>query len=210
MRINVSSNPTMTQDTKYTYPLAKNWRLNRRNFLKTAIAASVASSVPLWVSCNYKPDEFTLNDHQVFIVKKVQEFLFPEDENGPSANDLNAFNYFQWVLWEVGTDKEDKNYLIKGIQWVDEFSDEEKDSAFIKLKHNEQMDLLEQIITTDWGESWLSMMLTLIFEALFCDPIYGGNVNKEGWKWLEYNPGEPRPSEDLKLGHFLNFVKKNQ
>lgn len=184
--------------------------MNRRSFLKTALAASMASSIPLWLSCENKSNEFTLDEEQRKIVERVQEFLFPNDGNGPSAKDLNAQNYFQWVIWEKGTDKEDKEYLLKGISWVDETAEEEKQKAFLQLSSKEQFDLLELIVTTNWGESWLSMMLTIIFEALFCDPIYGGNVDEQGWKWLEHNPGQPRPTEELKLGNFLNYVKENQ
>jgi len=199
----------MAQNTRYTHPSPSNWRLNRRSFLKTTLAASVASSVPLWISCQSKTTLYKLSNKQNGITKRVQEFLFPDDGNGPSARDLNALSYFQWVLWEEGTDKEDKEYLIKGIEWVNETAVEKTGSAFLQLKHQEQNNLMEYIATTNWGESWLSMMLTIIFEALFCDPIYGGNLNEQGWKWLEYNPGQPRPTEALKLGNFLNHVKSN-
>lgn len=200
----------MTDQNRYAHASPKKWRMNRRSFLKTALAASMASSIPLWLSCENKSNEFTLDEEQRKIVERVQEFLFPNDGNGPSAKDLNAQNYFQWVIWEKGTDKEDKEYLLKGISWVDETAEEEKQKAFLQLSSKEQFDLLELIVTTNWGESWLSMMLTIIFEALFCDPIYGGNVDEQGWKWLEHNPGQPRPTEELKLGNFLNYVKENQ
>lgn len=173
------------------------------------MAASLASSIPFWMSCENKSNKFSLNEKQRKFVKRVQEFLFPEDGNGPSAKDLNAQNYFQWVLWEKGTDQEDKEYLLQGLDWVEETSEEETNQVFLDLRSAEQSDLLEYISTQEWGESWLSMMLTIIIEALFCDPIYGGNVDEQGWKWLEHNPGQPRPTEELKLGNFLNHVKSN-
>lgn len=200
----------MNKTYRHIKPIPVNRRLNRRSFLKTAMAASAASSIPFWMSCKSGPAEFTLNEKQEKIVKIVQEFLFPEDGNGPSAAGINAHQYFQWVLRETGTDDEDKDYLIKGIKWVDETSIEETNRSFLVLRSQEQQDLLEYITTTSWGESWLSMMLTIIFEALFCDPVYGGNTDQHGWRWLEHNPGHPRPPEDLKLGNFMDHVKQNQ
>lgn len=200
----------MTQKTRHTQLTANNWSLNRRSFLKTAMAASVASSIPFWVSCDHQANSFTLNEKQLKILEIVQEFLFPKDGNGPSAKDLNAQYYFQWVLREAGTDIEDKEYLLQGIGWIDETAEEETRRAVLELRPPEQTEILKYITTTNWGESWLSMVLTLVFEALFCDPIYGGNIEQQGWKWLEHNPGQPRPTEELKFGHFLNYVKKNR
>jgi len=199
----------MTQKTQYTHSPNPAWSLNRRSFLKTAMAVSVASSVPFWMSCKTKLPKFTLTKKQTQILLIVQEFLFPNDGNGPSAKDLNAHHYFQWVLWEKGTDTEDKEYLMQGLDWVEETSQEETNRVLTDLRPREQNDLLEYISTREWGESWFSMMLTIIFEALFCDPVYGGNVDEQGWKWLEHNPGQPRPTEELKLGNFLNHVKSS-
>jgi len=39
-------------------------------------------------------------------------------------------------------------------------------------------------------------MLTLIFEALLLDPIYGVNTNNIGWNWLNHDPGVPRPNKE--------------
>lgn len=199
----------MTQNTPHIHPDIKKWKLSRRSFLKTTVAASLASTIPLWVACESKTTGFTLNQTKKQIVAIVQEFLFPKDGNGPSASDIKAIEYFQWMLWETGTDNEDKEYLLKGINWVEETSVEETERSFLNLRSQEQSDLIDYISTTSWGESWLSMMITIIFEALFCDPVYGVNIDQSGWKWLEHNPGQPRPSEQLKLGNFMNHVKKN-
>ena len=41
-------------------------------------------------------------------------------------------------------------------------------------------------------------MVTLLFEALLLDPLYGGNKEEKGWKWLNHTPGFPRPTEELR------------
>ena len=32
-----------------------------------------------------------------------------------------------------------------------------------------------------------------LLEALLADPVYGGNTDEVGWKWLGYTAGFPRP-----------------
>jgi gluconate 2-dehydrogenase gamma chain len=188
--------------------ISKKWNNSRRDFVKKILAVSVAGSLPFWLSCKQKQvQEFRLKDHQKKIAAVVQEFLFPADGNGPSSAEINAMAYFQWALWEKGTDLEDKKYLVNGIEWVNETSEETYKSPFLNLSEIEQNSLLTTIVAKDWGESWLSMMLSIILEALFCDPVYGGNPNRIGWLWLEHNPGQPRPTEEIKLENFKHFVQ---
>jgi gluconate 2-dehydrogenase gamma chain len=53
---------------------------------------------------------------------------------------------------------------------------------------------------TRWGRAWLSLLLYYIFEALLSDPVYGGNPGEIGWRWLEHQPGFPRPPADKIYG----------
>jgi gluconate 2-dehydrogenase gamma chain len=60
----------------------------------------------------------------------------------------------------------------------------------------EQKEALVGLFTQlDWGKNWCAAMLMLIFEALLLDPLYGGNTNEAGWKWLKHTAGYPRPTE---------------
>ncbi len=200
----------MTLKTQNTRTSNLSWQLGRRNFLKTVLAASAASSVPFWIACKaQKPSEYSLNRIQMKTVLSVQNFLFPKDDNGPSAYDIAAHQYLQWVLLSEGIDKEDKNYIIKGLEWVEETSKEETELNFLDLEEAKRTELLEYIVSTSWGASWCSLMMNFIFEALFCDPIYGGNLNQVGWQWLNHNPGQPRPAGNLTLDHFMKYVQAN-
>ena len=40
------------------------------------------------------------------------------------------------------------------------------------------------------------IILTYLLQALLTDPVYGGNPNGVGWKWLHHQPGFPRPPKD--------------
>jgi len=41
-------------------------------------------------------------------------------------------------------------------------------------------------------------LLTYLLEALLADPVYAGNPNGIGWKWLQHQPGFPRPTKNKK------------
>lgn len=202
----------MTDKSKYipkSLQSPQKWRMQRRQFLRVLLAGAVASQIPWWMACSRDvntTNDFTLNEEQTQILIIVQDFLFPSDGNGPGAVDLKAEKYMQWVLSDENMDPVEKQYFINGIAWVEETAQEELGLSFISLQDIERAQLLEMISKETWGESWYSMNLNFIFEALLSDPIYGANVNKQAWDWLEHNPGYPRPTEEMKYGSFLHYV----
>lgn len=192
--------------TPYAFPL---WGLNRRQFLKSALAASIASSIPFWMSCSSNDEkEDNIEARSSKLIVRVQEFLFPNDGNGPSAYDINAHDYLLWVLKEKGMDPEDKEYIKDGLRWVEETAQEDFSNSFLSLSFQNQNTLLAAIVKTDWGASWMSVMLSLIFEALLSDPVYGSNTKGISWQWLTHNPGQPRPTEQQKFGNFIKHINK--
>ncbi len=56
--------------------------------------------------------------------------------------------------------------------------------------------LLRRIEQSRAGGNWLSLLLTYLLEALLADPVYGGNPDAIGWRWLEHQPGFPTPPAD--------------
>lgn len=156
-----------------------------------------------------KTSKSILSNYQLLIVNSVQEILFPDDENGPGAADINASDYLIWVLSDTEKDPDEVQYIINGIGWVDETAEEEYSKKYFDLSQNEREHLIAIISKEAWGESWLSVILTFIFEALLCDPQYGGNPESIGWKWLEHNPGQPRPKGELLYPEVLNIIRKS-
>lgn len=185
------------------------WAMQRRGFIKAMLVGTVATQIPWWVACsnNFEGKEaFIFSPKQKEILIIVQEFLFPPDGDGPGASEIYADKYLQWVVLDPEMDKEEIKYIFKGIGWVEETAEEEKQHEFLKLDTKNQIEILTYIADQDWGESWYSVLLTFIFEALLSDPIYGSNPNGIGWKWLNHNPGHPRPEEKQKYGQFLPYV----
>ena len=189
-------------------------QIQRRVFVKNILAVGLLSQVPFLKvfssgsSANpYQSNPDLLNNQQIEIVRNVQQYLFPNDGNGPGAAQLNADEYLLWVLSDPKKDPADTKYIIDGIGWVEETADEEYAKPFHQLNASEKEELVDFIAKEAWGSSWMSIILTYIFEALIADPQYGGNVNESGWKWLNHYPGNPRPTENLLYGNILKTVK---
>ncbi len=173
------------------------------------MAFGVLSQIPLTWSCSSFSENknAVFNGKQVKMVQIIQQILFPDDGFGPGATQLKADRYLEWVLSDSRMDPDDKEYIFKGFKWVDETADENFKSSFLLLNAQQQQQLIRDISRTDWGESWLSIILTYILEALLADPQYGGNPEGKGWKWLGHYPGYPRPTKELLYGNILNTLK---
>ncbi|WP_394229535.1 gluconate 2-dehydrogenase subunit 3 family protein [Shewanella colwelliana] len=129
------------------------------------------------------------------IVETVQLHLFPDDGDGPSAQQLNAYTYLLWAIDEPDNQADgDRPFVIQGASWLEELSQEELGTSFLLLDETAQDNLLQRVAKSRAGENWLSLLLYYLLEALTLDPIYGGNPQGIGWQWLEYQPGFPRPT----------------
>jgi len=187
------------------------WEISRRNFIKNSLAIGALSQMTLLQSCINNETEKTaiLNKNQLHIAVAVQNIIFPKDINGPGAIDFNADKYLLWVLSDRRIPKDEKDYIIKGLKWVDETAQEEESKKFLKLSKKEQVHLIHTISKTGWGESWLSVMLTFVFEAMISDPIYGFNKNEIGRKWLGHVAGYPIPTKENMYDAIFETVANN-
>ncbi len=174
------------------------WKLSRKNFIAGITMASFVASLPMASVIGANADSNkNLSQNQYSIVKSVQNILFPSDGFGPGAYDIMADSYLLWVLSDVRMDPEEKDYVINGIGWVDETANENFSKNYMQLSESERGTLIADISDENWGSSWLGVVLNYIFEALLCDPQYGGNPDEIGWDWLQHNPGYPRPTKAL-------------
>jgi gluconate 2-dehydrogenase gamma chain len=186
------------------------WLHSRRKFVKSMILAGISTQIPLLQSCFNNDEEISaiLSKSELAIVRDVQDILFPTDQYGPGALELQADKYLLWVISDTRFDPEEQQYIINGIGWVDETAEEVHSKKYESLNLEQKKYLIEIISKEDWGKSWLSALLTFIFEAMFADPLYGSNPNGIGWKWLDYNPGNPKPEAELIYDNILRTHKK--
>ncbi len=187
------------------------WKWSRKQFIRSMVAGGLVARLPFskLIGQVQKNDNPILTSDQLSIIRSVQAALFPKDEFGPGATDINAATYLLWVLADPQKDPDEVEYIINGIGWVDETAFEEYETAFIDLSPDDREQLIALISRTNWGESWLSVILTFIFEALLSDPQYGSNPNSIGWKWLDHNTGQPRPSKELLYPKILTTIRKS-
>ena len=179
----------------------------RRGFLTGMLKATAAvASLPVLgalPACDRTTEQALLQQQPWQTFAAVQQQLFPDDGNGPSARAINATLYLQFVLDAPDTDAEDKAFILNGIKWLNGISDSQFGKAFIALNNLEQQTVLHKIAGSSAGERWLSHLLLYIMEALLTDPVYGGNPAGIGWQWLEHQPGFPRPPKDKRYMDLL-------
>ncbi len=196
----------MTNSNKHIKPKFLNnidkWSTNRREFIKSVGVLAVYSQIIQFQSCKNSPEKTYLSNEyltalQAEIIQKIQEVLFPNDNNGPSVDDINAYGHFVWVVSDKRKRQDEIDYLINGLNWVEETANENYQKSFNQLTNQQVHQLVDFIANQNWGKDWLSVILTLIFEALALDSIYNINTNQKGWEWLQHQSGTPRPNPNI-------------
>ncbi|MDJ0807830.1 MAG: gluconate 2-dehydrogenase subunit 3 family protein [Gammaproteobacteria bacterium] len=170
------------------------WRqetLSRRRFLLRMAGGSLALLMPLSQSAQ---DENGDPDRQWRVLGAVQNRLFPSEANAPGAEELNALDYLKWVVADRKLDAEDRRFILRGVDWLEDLTREVHAQSFSDLSIEQQDAILRRIARSDAGENWLATLLLYLFEALLSDPVYGGNPHEVGWHWLGHRPGFPRPT----------------
>ena len=127
-------------------------------------------------------------------IAAVQDQLFPSEPDSPGASDINATLYLNNLIEAPEFDRAEREFILSGPHWLNELANNEYSKTFHRLTPAQQEQLLQRIAHSTAGENWLSLLLLYIFEALLSSPIYGGNPDGIGWRWLEHNPGFPQPT----------------
>lgn len=187
-------------DYKTVIDQLTNKKFNRRNFLISAGVVTGGISLGgilayLYRKTNIEPP---YTKAQLSTISSLHNHLFPKTESAPGAPDINSTEYLEFVLLDPNVDEDDRNLLKNGVTWLEEATQELHNKLFTDLTSSEIDKVLRSIEEYNWGYRFISLNLTYIVEALLSDPIYGGNPDEIGWKWLEHTPGIPRPTENTK------------
>lgn len=158
---------------------------------------------------------FTTEQYQ--LTQAASERIFPEDENGPGAKELNAAIYIDhqlaspWGLnvkdYRLGafhtpeptqggqTKMLRKDLFPAGLLALNTYSVEQFEKKFTELEIAEQdavlTDFSEGKTTVYKGVSsteFFNLLRSLTMEGVYADPLYGGNKEMLGWKMRKY-PG---------------------
>jgi gluconate 2-dehydrogenase gamma chain len=182
--------------------------MKRRDFLKGGVLATFSQCVPAGsgagvAGASRSPGQ-TLSPAQWSTIEAVQDHLLPSEPNAPGARDLNATEYLDRTLADPKFDAGVRSFILNGIGWLEEIAEAREGRPFHLIEPAEREDLLREIAGRSAGERWLSNLISYSLEALLGDPLYGGNPNGIGWKWLGHDPGQPRPAPDKIYGRLGN------
>ncbi len=177
------------------------WELSRGEFLKSLALLGLSTQL---IGCSTSNDEALqtestitplLTNQQALTIQTVQAILFPDDGNGPSVEDINAFPFLLWYLQDELIDPFERDFFALGADWLNEEAKDLYQQPFLDLSPTIKHRLIESLAKKKKMKIWFSKLITLIFEALLTHPHYGGNPNEIGWKWLNHNPGSPQSDE---------------
>jgi gluconate 2-dehydrogenase gamma chain len=170
---------------------------NRRSFLKSAAGASAIAAMPV-ISLKAKQqaqlNELVKTDPWLTLDATINHLL-PNSATGPSAVDIKASEYLFQVMTEQPTEQDEKDFILKGVGWLNDYANSQKSKPFAVLDFADKEQLLRGISHSRAGENWLSTLLGYILQAMLAPPSYGGNPNNIGYQWLEHQAGFPIPKE---------------
>lgn len=209
------TNSKIVHANKSSSSLPFNSGLSRRVFLQQTGTAALLAGLVIYKPCiaksisspNKTEASNSFSKHHIAVLEATQLQLFPADGDGPSARDLNALSYLEWALTDPKNREDgDRAFIIKGIVWLEELSSKAYKKSFTKLSTKQQHTLIQQLSESKKGDSWISLLVYYLLEALLLDPVYGGNTNEVGWKWLAHQPGFPRPTAGHNYQHLIEKV----
>jgi gluconate 2-dehydrogenase gamma chain len=158
--------------------------MKRRNFIKFTTVSAI-----LFSTTNMLSREISKNS--LFILDEVLNIIFPKTNNMPSAKEFGALEYLVRNISHKTFDDDDKILILDGTKdFLDAFPE------FLTLNDEEKRELIFLIIkNSSYAKSWISKLSYYGIEAMFSDPIYGGNINQISWKSVNHNIGYPRPQK---------------
>lgn len=134
-----------------------------------------------------------LSVHEALTAEAAFERMFPADEHGPGAREIGVVSYLDRAL--VGAYREHLPVYRNGLALLDGASKARFGVGFARATPVEQDGLiadLEQGVMPGWAvpdpASFFALLRSHMQEGLFCDPAYGGNRDKLGWRFLGH-PG---------------------
>src|ERR1700719_2541099 len=134
-----------------------------------------------------------LNLAEVAALDALFEHLFPADEYGPGASSIGVIRYLDRAL--SGPYAQHLETYRLGVYALDAESLQRFGRPFVKVDSVHRQELiaaLEQDAVPTFcaieGKAFFELARSHLQEGLFGDPIYGGNRNKAGWRFLGH-PG---------------------
>jgi len=173
---------------------------------------------------NYNQALMNFTKAEFAVVDAASERIFPKDDNGPGASELgvafyidhqlagsygfNARDYMEPPFFH-GEDVQGYQGRLKrreifkiGIRELQNYSHQQFDKGFTKLTEDEQDTVLKDFqedkvkLATISTSGFFELLRSATLEGLYSDPLYGGNVDMDGWRMKNY-PGNVMSYKDI-------------
>lgn len=156
--------------------------MKRRNFIKFTTISAILFSTNISIAKN-------IPNKTLLVLDEVLNIIFSKTSTMPSAKEFKALEYLIKNISHKTFGNEDKTLILDGTKdFLGSFP------QFLTLKENEKKELIFEIIkNSDYAKSWVSKITYYGIEAMFSDPIYGGNFNQIAWKSINHAVGIPQP-----------------
>jgi len=178
---------------------------SRRDFMRVLVTAAAAYPISGLAELRSKETSLAvykkssvINKEPWLTIAEVQAHLFPTEKNSPGAKDIHALEYLQTMILSPDIEPAERKLIHDGVGWLNDLSKQQYSKTFVNLTADEKEKILRQVEGSNAGSRWLSLLLTYLIEALLSDPVYAGNPKGIGWKWLNHQPGFPRPDKNKK------------
>lgn len=185
-------------DKHYQTPdFIKTKQQQRRQLLKSAAGVTAIAAMPAFtLSAKQQANitELTQSDPWLTLSATLNQLL-PASDTGPSAEDIKALAYLHQVMTVQPTEQAEKDFILKGVGWLNGYAQSEKQQNFAQLSFADKEHILKAISKSRAGSNWLDTLLGYILQAMLAPPAYGGNPKGVGWQWLEHKAGFPLPEK---------------
>lgn len=178
---------------------------------------------------NFNQALMYLSPEQFNIVEAATERIFPEDESGPGAKALgvaffidhqlagnwgfNSRDYMQPPFYKgekvqgyQGRLKRREIFDI-GLQEIQNYSMQKYKKRFSDLSGEQQDSILKDFeedkvqLTTISPSGFFNILRSCTLEGAYSDPLYGGNLNMNGWKMKNYPGNQMAYSQIIEKGY---------
>jgi hypothetical protein len=132
-----------------------------------------------------------LSSAQRATLEAIAERLIPTDELGPGAVEAGAVVYIERALG--GFHAQHAERYASGIAAIEAAAADRHGKGFRELDADDQDELLAAFERSERsGErDFFELVRAHVLEGMFGDPAWGGNVDRAGWRLLDY-PGPRR------------------
>ncbi|MGH7920293.1 MAG: gluconate 2-dehydrogenase subunit 3 family protein [Candidatus Dormibacteraceae bacterium] len=154
------------------------------------------------------------------VIEAMAERIFPSDDGTPGATDARVVNYIDGQLhgpWGQGAREYRKGPFVQptssGYGWqydltpaqayrsalpkLQQYVQQKYGKAYTGLTKKQQDAVLTALeggtitsMSNPTALDFWTMFHENVMEGLFADPVYGGNHNMVGWRWVGF-PGNP-------------------